>query len=122
MLLGEAPPFHHSSCCSSVLPWYRWQCGCVLQGRGRLWLLGCIFCSNSWETPSHGTSLLRAVLPNHLLFPPSRSGGRIITLEGRGFELVQNVSMVVRGIGREQTVGVPAGCPSVAGAGLRAPA
>ncbi|NXE73024.1 PLXD1 protein, partial [Cochlearius cochlearius] len=31
------------------------------------------------------------------------SGGRIITLEGRGFELVQNVSMVVRGIGREQT-------------------
>uniref|UniRef100_A0A8B9BKU2 Plexin D1 n=1 Tax=Anser brachyrhynchus TaxID=132585 RepID=A0A8B9BKU2_9AVES len=31
------------------------------------------------------------------------SGGRIITLEGRGFALVQNVSMVVRGIGREQT-------------------
>ncbi|PKK21021.1 plexin D1 [Columba livia] len=31
------------------------------------------------------------------------SGGRIITLEGRGFGLVQNVSMVVRGIGREQT-------------------
>uniref|UniRef100_A0A8V5HEZ3 Plexin-D1 n=1 Tax=Melopsittacus undulatus TaxID=13146 RepID=A0A8V5HEZ3_MELUD len=31
------------------------------------------------------------------------SGGRIITLEGRGFELVQNVSMVVRGIGREPT-------------------
>ncbi|NXS70842.1 PLXD1 protein, partial [Pandion haliaetus] len=31
------------------------------------------------------------------------SGGRIITLEGRGFELVQNVSMAVRGIGREQT-------------------
>ncbi|NXR08939.1 PLXD1 protein, partial [Semnornis frantzii] len=31
------------------------------------------------------------------------SGGRIITLEGRGFELVQNVSMVVRIIGREQT-------------------
>ncbi|XP_010220637.1 PREDICTED: plexin-D1, partial [Tinamus guttatus] len=31
------------------------------------------------------------------------SGGRIITLEGRGFELVQNVSMVVRGIGREHT-------------------
>ncbi|XP_019475530.1 LOW QUALITY PROTEIN: plexin-D1, partial [Meleagris gallopavo] len=31
------------------------------------------------------------------------SGGRIITLEGRGFELVQNASMVVRAIGREQT-------------------
>ncbi|XP_030314059.1 plexin-D1 isoform X2 [Calypte anna] len=31
------------------------------------------------------------------------SGGRIITLEGRGFELVQNVSMMVRGIGRDQT-------------------
>ncbi|KFR14987.1 Plexin-D1, partial [Opisthocomus hoazin] len=31
------------------------------------------------------------------------SGGRIITLEGTGFELVQNVSMDVRGIGREQT-------------------
>uniref|UniRef100_A0A8C0EMS0 Plexin D1 n=1 Tax=Bubo bubo TaxID=30461 RepID=A0A8C0EMS0_BUBBB len=31
------------------------------------------------------------------------SGGRTITLEGRGFELVQNVSMLVRGIGREQT-------------------
>ncbi|XP_062441465.1 plexin-D1 [Rhea pennata] len=31
------------------------------------------------------------------------SGGRIITLEGQGFELVQNASMVVRGIGREQT-------------------
>ncbi|NWY51398.1 PLXD1 protein, partial [Chionis minor] len=31
------------------------------------------------------------------------SGGRIITLEGKGFGLVQNVSMVVRGIGREQT-------------------
>ncbi|RLV89067.1 hypothetical protein DV515_00015072 [Chloebia gouldiae] len=34
------------------------------------------------------------------------SGGRIITLEGRGFGLVQNVSMAVRGIGREHTVGV----------------
>ncbi|NXR21265.1 PLXD1 protein, partial [Cinclus mexicanus] len=31
------------------------------------------------------------------------SGGRIITLEGRGFGLVQNVSMAVRGIGREHT-------------------
>ncbi|XP_074770846.1 plexin-D1 isoform X2 [Athene noctua] len=31
------------------------------------------------------------------------SGGRTITLEGRGFELVQNVSMLVHGIGREQT-------------------
>ncbi|NWX24079.1 PLXD1 protein, partial [Aegotheles bennettii] len=31
------------------------------------------------------------------------SGGRIITLEGRGFELIQNMSMVVRDIGREQT-------------------
>uniref|UniRef100_A0A8C2UG96 Plexin-D1 n=1 Tax=Coturnix japonica TaxID=93934 RepID=A0A8C2UG96_COTJA len=31
------------------------------------------------------------------------SGGRIITVEGRGFELIQNASMVVRGIGREQT-------------------
>lgn len=38
-------------------------------------------------------------------FPYLQSGGRIITLEGRGFELVQNVSMMVRGIGREQTVG-----------------
>lgn len=39
----------------------------------------------------------------------SQSGGRIITLEGRGFELVQNVSMVVRFIGREQTVSVALG-------------
>lgn len=59
--------------------------------------------------------LLHCPLQSPSLFP-SHSGGRIITLEGRGFGLVQNVSMAVRGIGREHTVGVLAGD----GAGLRA--
>lgn len=54
--------------------------------------------------PSHATAALSSAVT--LSFFPSRSGGRIITLEGRGFGLVQNVSMAVRGIGREHTVGV----------------
>uniref|UniRef100_A0A8C3PIE7 Plexin-D1 n=1 Tax=Calidris pygmaea TaxID=425635 RepID=A0A8C3PIE7_9CHAR len=53
------------------------------------------------------------------------SGGRIITLEGRGFELVQNVSMVVRGIGREQTnckvhTDILITCPSPAASNITA--
>lgn len=54
--------------------------------------------------PSHPTATLSSAVT--LSFFPSQSGGRIITLEGRGFGLVQNVSMAVRGIGREHTVGV----------------
>lgn len=54
--------------------------------------------------PSHPTAALSTAVT--LSFFPSDSGGRIITLEGRGFGLVQNVSMAVRGIGREHTVGV----------------
>lgn len=33
-----------------------------------------------------------------------KSGGRIITVEGNGFLMVQNVSMVVLNVGKEQTV------------------
>lgn len=32
------------------------------------------------------------------------SGGRIITVQGNGFLMAQNVSMVVNAIGKEQTV------------------
>lgn len=117
--LKVVPLFHHSSCCSSFLP-------CVLVAR---WMLavsrkktGCwvTFSAQAavkwpWENDSRKTqpSHLAAVLSSAVtlsFFPSPQSGGRIITLEGRGFVLVQNVSMVVRGIGREQTVGVPAGC------------
>lgn len=60
--------------------------------------------------PSHPTAALSSAVT--LSFFPSDSGGRIITLEGRGFGLVQNVSMAVRGIGRERTVGAgPAVAP-----------
>lgn len=72
----------------------------------------------SRETRPLGLAAVLSSAVTLSFFPSPQSGGRIITLEGKGFELVQNVSMVVRGIGREQTVSVPAGCHP--GSGSRA--
>lgn len=57
LLLEEVPPLPPQQLLllrPSLVPW--WQSGCLLQGGGRLWLLGYIFCSSSWETSlGHGS-------------------------------------------------------------------
>ena len=75
---------------------------------------------NRETQPLHLAAVLSSAVTCSFFLSP-RSGGRIITLEGTGFELVQNVSMDVRGIGREQTVGFPAGCHPVTGSRAACP-